>query len=378
MKKKILFVINVDWFFLSHRLPIALEALEQGYDVLIATKDTGFKEKIESYGIIFFEINFERSGRNPFKELTVIYQLWKVLWQVKPEIIHNVTIKPSLYISIVCKLFPWVKTSLINAVSGLGYNFTDDRNSVTKRILLILMRFAFSSSKITFIFQNNDDLKLYRDCGLIKSENFIIIKGSGVDEIDYKFQLPVDKVQINVLFSGRILYDKGVVEFINAAKILRTKWKHKANFILMGDIDINNPSTISENDLKMLLEKDYIIWEGFKKNMIPALVGADIVCLPSYREGLPKSLIEAMAIGRPIVTTDVPGCRECVEEGRNGYLVPHRDSVLLAKRIDSLLEDKALRIKMGEYSRTKMVNELSLKLVLGHTLKIYQTLSRTP
>lgn len=371
-EKSIFYIINVDTFFLSHRLPLALAARNQGYNIFILTRDTGERQRIEADGLHFIPIDFDRSGTNPFKDILIIFHIFRLIRKYKPVLLHNVTIKPAIYGSIAAR-YANRGTKVINAISGLGYNFIGGRDGLVQKILRRLISFAFKSG-VNFIFQNEDDCRLYKSLGLLAHNGYRIIKGSGVDGTVFTYQPPVEKKMLEVVITSRLLYDKGIVEFMNAALLLKDKWTGKAKFIIAGDIDQGNKASISGGDLKKYLVDDYLIWIGFQKHVKPLLIESDIVCLPSYREGLPKSLIEAMAIGRPIVTTDVPGCRECVNEGENGFLVPARNTEGLAAAIDKLLYDQQLRLRMGEASRKKMEMELSLQQVVGETMKFYDEL----
>lgn len=371
-EKSIFYIINVDTFFMSHRLPLALAARNRGYNIFILTRDTGERQRIEADGLHFIPIDFDRSGANPFKDILIIFHIFRLIRKYKPVLLHNVTIKPAVYGSIAAR-YANRGTKVINAISGLGYNFIGGRDGPVQKILRRLISFAFKFG-VNFIFQNKDDCRLYQSLGLLAHNGYRIIKGSGVDGTLFTYQRPVEKKMLEVVITSRLLYDKGIVEFMNAALLLKDKWTGKAKFIIAGDIDQGNKASISGGDLKKYLVDDYLIWIGFQKDVKPLLIKSDIVCLPSYREGLPKSLIEAMAIGRPIVTTDVPGCRECVNEGENGFLVPARDTEGLAAAIDKLLSDQQLRLRMGEASRKKMEMELSLQQVVVETMKFYDEL----
>jgi glycosyltransferase involved in cell wall biosynthesis len=366
---KILFIVNVDWFFLSHRLPLATEAISKGHTVFLVTKDTGKRELIESYGITFINLNFERSGNNPISEFFLIFKIRTIIAKIKPDIIHNVTIKPIIYGSIAYK-FVLRKAAVVNAISGLGYNFIGNRNSLSQKIIGYLMNFAYKA-RVNFIFQNPDDLNFYRKLNFLKQNKYCLIKGSGVDENEFQFSPKKSEATLKVVFVARMLKDKGVFEFINAAHLLRNKWYGKVKFYLLGDVDPHNPASAKKEEIEQLLTNDYIIWSGYQANVIHFLIDSDIVCLPSYREGLPKSLIEAMAIGRPIVTTDVPGCRECVEDGYNGYLVDPQNAEDLALKLELLLLDEAKRSQFGINSRKKMLAEFSLNKVLKDTFNFY-------
>jgi glycosyltransferase involved in cell wall biosynthesis len=368
--KNIVFVANVDWFFISHRLPLAIEALKRGYSVTLVTKNTGYKSEIEEQNIRFIDIDFERSGKNPIKELLIILKLRKIYHCIQPDIIHHITLKPSIYGTIAARRAK-VPSIVINAVSGLGYLFTDNRKSISTKILMLLLKRAFGDKKSNFIFQNPDDKDLYRKLGFLNENNYIIIKGAGVNENIFQYIEPKTANRVNVTLLARMLKDKGVLEFIAAAEILRPEFEDKAEFILAGGIDVDNPTHITEKELTNKCDGNYIKWLGHINNVKLIYEQSDIVCLPSYREGLPKSLIEAMAVGRPIVTTDAIGCRECVDDGINGYLVPVKNADILADKIKDLISDPELRLKMGLQSREKMVNGMSLKKIVEQTFSFY-------
>jgi glycosyltransferase involved in cell wall biosynthesis len=374
-RKKIVFVVNVDWFFISHRLPLAIHAKEKGFDVYLLTHNTGRKDEIESKGIHFIEIPFERSGRNPFHELKCIYLLIKNYKNVKPNIIHHITLKAALLGSIAAKISN--NYNVINAISGLGYNFTDSRNGIFQKILKFLIKLSFKSKRFFFILQNPDDIKMMKSLNLTDESHYCLIKGSGVNLQEYAFSDFFEKTILNVVFPARILLDKGVLEFIKAATLLETKYKGKVIFKLAGSCDKDNLAGLSESQLKKYLIPNYIEWIGFQKDMIPIYRESDIVVLPSYREGLPKSLIEACAIGRPIVTTDVPGCKECVIEGKNGFLVPAKDCESLSCAIEKLIEQPRLRIDFSLESRKLAEREFSIENVINKTFSIYDSILKS-
>jgi len=371
IQDNIFYIVNVDWFFLSHRLQLALAMKNSGYDVYILTKDSGRRKEIEENGLHFIDIDFDRSGKNPLKEFLIIREFLKHIKKHKPSIVHNVTIKPALYGSIAAKIYGKPNLKIVNAISGLGYNFIGDRQGPVQRVLKKLMNFAFNKN-VNFIFQNPDDMALYKQLGYLQNNKFKLIKGAGVDSVEFQFHDPIEKDQLQIVLTARMLKDKGVIEFTEAAKILKSEWNSKVLFRLIGDIDTSNPAGLEKSELRKLELPNYIVWEGYRKDIRAVLIDADIVCLPSYREGLPKSLIEAMAIGRPIVTTDVPGCRECVEENYNGFLVPSQNSIELARALEVLLLSSELRLEMGKNSRKKMLKELSLDKVISDTVAFYK------
>jgi glycosyltransferase involved in cell wall biosynthesis len=367
----IIYVVNVDWFFISHRLDLAKVALDKNYKVYLLAKDTGKFDFIRELGINCINIDFERSNINIFREIKIINILRKYYVKLKPNIIHHVTLKPMLYGSIASKYIN-SSTKIVNAVSGLGYSFINTHINFKTIFLKKLMKFAFNSNNIFFIFQNIDDYNYYNKLKLVKPNNFIIIKGSGVDQFKFKQKIyKSNNSNINIVMVCRMLKDKGVIEFINAALLLKEKYKDLLKFKLVGDIDSENPSSLTKEELFFLTDGEYISWEGFKADVFDIYTKSDIVCLPSYREGLPKSLIEAMSVGCPIITTEAAGTRECVINGWNGFLVPVKDSILLSEYIELLSLNKDLRIEMGKNSRIKMEKEFSLKYVIETTHKFY-------
>ena len=255
-------------------------------------------------------------------------------------------------------------------------NFTNGRNGILQKLIRTLIRIAFKSKSFSFILQNPDDVGMIKGFNLVPSSHIFLIKGSGVDLNEFVFSQAPGKTQLKVLFPARILLDKGVMEFIDAAKLLQKRFIGKVKFILAGDCDKENLAVLGEEKLRSLLVDDYIEWIGYQAQMFPIYTDSDIVVLPSYREGLPKSLIEACAVGRPIVTTDVPGCRECVKSGYNGYLVPAKDSRALADAIGLLIEDDAKRKEFGRNSRLLAEEEFSIDKVVRQTFDIYQSIIR--
>jgi glycosyltransferase involved in cell wall biosynthesis len=370
-KKTIFFVANVDWFFESHRLPLALYALKMGYDVFLLTEDTGRVNKIKQNGIHYINIPFKRSGTNIFYEIRCILLLRKYYCQYKPDIIHHISIKAALLGSLSAKLSGHKR--VINAISGFGYNFTDARNGFVQKIMKMLIYISFSGN-FYFILQNIDDYNMMKTMNLVEISHLILIKGSGVNLNIFTYSIPVKNDFIIVLFPARILRDKGVIEFIESAKLIRDKVKGRAKFILAGNFDSENLASLCENELLPLLETGYIEWIGYKNNMVDVYRLSDIVVLPSYREGFPKALMEAASVGRPIVTTDVPGCRECVVNGENGFLVPMKNVSELAKSIMVLIDDENLRLKFSVNSRIIAEREYSLDSVIKKTFDLYNNI----
>ena len=370
--KKILFVCNVDWFFLSHRLLIAREALNKGYEVAIAAEDTGKGKEIESFGFQFYHLPLSRSGANPFKELITLVNIYKLYKRIHPDIIHHITLKPIIYGSLISRLLGVGK--IVNAVSGLGYNFIKENNSLLQRLIIELMKFGFKRD-IKFIFQNRDDYQELKDQNVFSKYNsFYFIKGSGVDLNKFYATPMPDFSKIKIVLAGRMLIDKGVYEFYEAAMLLKPKYFNKLEFRLAGIADNNNRSGISIETLTSWSLNNYFKWIGHQSDISRLYRNSHIVILPSYREGIPRSLIEACASGRAIITTDAVGCKECVDEGVNGLKVKVKDSKNLALAIENLINEPEKIVMMGKESRLKAEREFDVKQVINTHLNIYNEL----
>ena len=373
MKAKILFVTNVDWFFISHRLCIAQEAKKKGWDVFVAAENTGRANEIINEGITFIDIKFSRSGINPFEELLTLYKFRKLYKEINPDIIHHITLKPVIYGSLVAKILK-IK-GVVNAISGLGYNFTEDRKSMVQKVMLSIMKYGFNRNNLVIIFQNENDQKELTELRVIHPGNSIVrIKGSGVD-LEKFYESPFPSFErIKILLPIRMLWDKGVKELRDASDILKEKYYDKVQFILSGLADEDNKAGVPASYLNDWQDGNFVKWIGYQKNMVEVYQDSHIVVLPSYREGMPKSLIEACAIGRAIVTTNAIGCRECVDEGINGYKVSVYSSQELANALEQLINNHAMIKVMGHNSRIKSEEEFNVNNVIRIHLETYNKL----
>jgi glycosyltransferase involved in cell wall biosynthesis len=365
---KIVYVVNDSSFFLSHRLPTALAALENSYEVHLISNIKGNRRVIENFDIICHDIPFSRSSFSFFNEVKVLIKMLHLYRSINPDLLCHETIKPVLYGTIVSKILP--KCFVINTITGLGYVFISTKRKFIffQKVLLKLYKFLFSSSNVHLIFENNDDADLFLKERVVNRKKFTLIKGAGVDTkkiIPSNFNEGV----VTIVLVARMLWDKGVGEFVEAAKIV--KKTVDAEFILVGGVDSENPMGIENNILHDWVEEGVVKWSGYSDNVIDILRRAHIACLPSYREGLPKSLIEAASAGLPIVTTDVPGCREVVRHNFNGLIVPARDSNSLSNALLLLIEDESMRNEMGVNSRRRAIEEFDLRIVVDSTLKLY-------
>ena len=371
--KRLLFVVNEPWFFISHRLPIARRAHELGYEVHVATPYGDGVSQIISENFLFHEVPLKRSSIGLAGEVKAILVLARIYKNVKPDIVHHVTIKPVIYGTLIARIFS--VPVVVNAISGLGFVFISKGvvARIRRSIVLRLYRFLLNHHSVHVIFQNPDDMNLFYSMGLASKDKSSLIKGSGVDVKLFVPGSELDEVP-TVLLVARMLWDKGVGEFVEAARMLR-KEEVNAQFILVGDIDIGNPKSIDKKQLHKWCSTGDIEWLGHQKNISQIMVKSHVICLPSYREGLPKTLIESAAAGKPIVTTDVPGCREVVRNEINGFLVPPKNPEALATAIRKLLLNKQLRVEMGKQGRRIAVEEFSVEQVVKETIFIYEKLS---
>lgn len=371
-REKLLYFVTEDWYFCSHRLPLALAAQDAGYDVAVVTHVNEHAEAIRRAGIRLIPFNLSRRSMNPLSELAVLARLIVIYRKEKPNLVHHVAMKPVLYGSLAAR-FSGVP-HVVNALAGLGYVFTSER--MMARLLRCAIGTAFrvilNSGRSRLILQNYDDICMFLRKRFINEGRIRLVRGSGVDTAVFSPTPEPAGIPV-VMLASRMLWDKGIKEFVEAARQLKTR-KIDARFVLVGDTDTHNPSAISKEQLTAWQSEGVIEWWGRRDNMPTVLEHANIVCLPSYHEGLPKVLLEAASCGRPIVTTDVPGCREVVRNGENGFLVPMRSTVELANAMQDLIENPALRQKMGARGREIVVRELSIEKVIKETLPIYSEL----
>jgi glycosyltransferase involved in cell wall biosynthesis len=372
---KVLFVVVEDKYFLIQRLNLALAVRDAGHKVVVASRKSELSQKIKDLGFEYIDTASAREGRNPLKELATILRLASIYRKLKPDLVHHISIKPVLYGSIAAKL-AGVKR-VVNLINGLGFVFAEDKSlkrSLFKVFISVFYKIALLGKSVKVIFQNPDDREYFVTKKLIPRNRTHVILGSGVDMDKFPYTLePEGKVQI--MFCARMIWDKGIKYLIEASKLLKEKGlDFDLNFI--GAPDESNPQSVSESQLKSWDEQGLINYKGFQNNIPEIIKSHHIITLPTfYREGVPLSLIEAASIGRPIVTTDMPGCREIVKNEKNGFVVPIKDSTALANSLERLVIDKNLREQYGRESR-RMVEDIFCKEVVNSkTLKVYDAFS---
>lgn len=355
-KKKVLVVDgHAKKSFCSHRLPWARKAQEEGYEVHVTALKTGSENRVREEGFPFHPIAKQDRGQNPLVEIEVFVRLCRLLWRLNPDVAHFITLRSILYGSLAARLIG--VPAVLNSVTGLGFLFTDE-TLVTRGLrwgVLKALRVALDHQNQRTSFHNPDNATLFVSQGIVSEQEVFVTPGSGVDPAQFPSveEKTVGEEGPIVMLATRLLWHKGIRGFVEAARKLREK-SIEARFVLVGEADPENPASVSEETVRAWSDAGLVEWWGYQDPtaMAPTLQQAHVVCLPSYyREGVPKVLIEAASTGRPIVTTDVPGCREIVEDGENGFLVPPQDAEALAERICTLLRSPSLRQEMGKKGR---------------------------
>jgi glycosyltransferase involved in cell wall biosynthesis len=364
--KAILFA-NTDWYLFNFRLSLARALRDAGYEVVFLSPPGEYGPQLAAQGFRWQAFPLSRRGMNPLRELLTILRLRRFYRTEQPDVVHHFTIKCVLYGSLAAHL-AGIK-QIINAITGLGYIFVSESGlaRLLRPFVHIFYRLALRDTEV--IFQNQDDIDLFRQRRLLGNACVHLIRGSGVDtEVFTLSSEPSDDPV--VMMVGRFLWDKGVGEFVEAARILQQSGV-AARFVLVGDTYPDNPGAVPPEQLRQWVQEGVVEWWGWHDDMLAMLPQAQVVCLPSYREGMPRSLAEAGACGRPVVTTDAPGCREIVQDGVNGFLVPVRDASALAEALRKLMVDPALRQQMGRRGRELVEAEFSVRRIVAETLQVY-------
>lgn len=369
-KPKLLYFVTEDWFFCSHFLDRAVAAQQAGFQVSVLTRVNKHGQAILDNGINLIPLEFERSKINPLREISLIKGLVSLYRRERPHIVHHVALKPILYGSLAAKIAGIL--AIVNAPVGMGYVFSSKqlKARLLKPLVLLAYRLLLNPFNSVAVFENPDDLTYFEKLGIVKYSR--LIRGAGVNTLQFGSSNEPNEVPV-ILLAARMLWDKGVGEFVEAAKILQQQ-SISARFVLVGAPDKENPESINQSQLLEWQDAGIIEWWGQHEDMPQIFAQAHIVCLPSYREGLPKVLIEAAACGRPIVATDVPGCREIVRHNENGLLVPAKDPQALAVALNRLLNNAELRESMGKRGRAMVEAEFSTEYVVEQTLQLYKEL----
>ncbi len=371
--KRLLFVVNNPAFFLSHRAALAEAALAAGYEVHAATMDGPSVPRIQAMGVAHHLIPMSRSGKHPLQELKTLWALYRLFKRLRPDLVHLVTIKPVLYGGIAARMAG--VPAMVAAISGLGYVFVVEglRARLVRAVVRGFYRLALGHGNSRVIFQNTNDRDVLSKLGVVRAGQVELIRGSGVDLAQYRAESEPPEPPVVALMVARLLRDKGVREFVEAAALLRQQGLNM-RMRVAGDIDPGNPASISAEEMQVWHDEGLVELLGERQDVAALYAAAHIAVLPSYREGLSKSLIEAAACGRAVVTTDVPGCRDAIDPGETGLLVPPRNATALAAALARLAMDPAQRRRLGQAGRALAEREFSIKDVCGRHLAIYASL----
>lgn len=368
---KILFLVTNDWYFWSHRLALARALRDAGAEVFVMTRlnEHGAALESEGFRVIPWKTMSARSV-NPFREVKAFWEVLVAYRRCRPDLAHHIALKPALYGGLATFLLGGIPS--VQTIAGLGYLFTNPPRRMLwlRSLLLMSLRIIQRLQNSKVIFQNVDDRDFFVSAGILRAADAMLIRGSGVN-LNTFLPLPEPKGIPVVTLPARMLWDKGIGEFVGAAEQLRHEGV-EARFALAGRVDSMSPGAVGEQQLLSWAHAGTVEWWGYEPDVRVVFSRSNIICLPSYREGLPKVLLEAAACERAVVTTDSPGCREAVRGGENGLLVPPRDASALANAIRSLLEDSTLRDRMGKRGREIVELEFSERLVIQQTFALYR------
>ena len=379
MHKTIAIVINTSWNIFNFRLGLLKALQEEGYKIVVIAPRDDYSQKLEDLGFEYHNIDINNKGTNPLEDAKLVYAFYKLYKKIAPDVLLQYTIKPNIYGSMAAGM---LGIPVISNISGLGTVFLND--SLSSKIARFLYKIALKVPKKVF-YQNAHDRALFIDSNLVKEEKTDLLPGSGIDTEKFK---PLDIIvkdstkPLQFLFIARLVRDKGLVEFVHAAKQISVQRsgfsvqeEQEVEFCILGAYYPGNPTAISEGEMKEWEEEGSVKYLGVSDDVKSLIAEADCIVLPSYREGLSRVLLEAASMAKPIITTNVPGCREVVDDGVNGYLCDVKDAGSLAEQMEKmiLLSENA-RIQMGEKGREKVIKEFDEKIVIEKYLEAIEEL----
>jgi glycosyltransferase involved in cell wall biosynthesis len=369
-KHRLLYLVSEDWYFWSHRLPIARAARDAGFEVHVAARMNAHAQRLADEGFHVHPVGVRRGDARVWREIPVLYELARLYARLTPAIAHHVAMKPVVYGALAAKASP--RTAVVSALAGLGYLFTSEqaRRSVTARLVRQVLPRLLNGKQRYVLVQNDDDAAVLSSLGVARAA-IRIVRGSGVD-IEHYAPSPEPELPVLAVLVARLLNDKGVSELVEAGRILRQR-NVPVRIAMVGGPDEENPGSVHPDTLRAWRAEGVVELWGARDDIASVWRQAHIAVLPSYREGLPKALLEAGASGRPIVATDVTGCRDVVVDGETGLLVPARDAQSLAAAIERLVLNPGLRQQMGAAARERVVNQFSEAQVVRETLMLYET-----
>jgi glycosyltransferase involved in cell wall biosynthesis len=362
MPLKVLIVLNTAWNLVNFRAGLIRALVAKGYEVVAVAPSDGYEARLAELGCRFVALPMDNKGTHPGRDALLLWRFWRLLRSERPDVYLGYTVKPNVYGSLAAHM---LGLPVINNIAGLGAVFISDGWLV--HVVRWLYRLALERSKKVF-FQNDDDRQLFVAAGLVRAEVTDLLPGSGIDLTRFPV-VPLGVLRgttrrFRFLLVARMLWDKGVGEYVEAALLLQSQWP-KAEFCLLGFVDVQNPSAISRGQMDTWVSQGHVTYLGVTDDVRAEIAAADCIVLPSYREGTPRTLLEAAAMGRPIITTDAVGCREVVDDGVNGYLCRVRDSGDLAEKMERLMSlSPEQRSEMGERGRAKMEVEFDEQIVI--------------
>ncbi len=364
---KIILFANTDWYIYNYRMPLVETLRGMKNEIILLSPSGSYSDRIKKSGYDWRRVKMTRSGINPLDEVRTIFHLKNIYHREKPDLVHHFTSKCVIYGSLAAKL-AGIKR-IVNSITGMGYVFTrkNPMSFLLKPFVIFCYKIALTNTNV--IFQNQQDLDYFISHHLVKVSQCALIPSSGVDTRKF-YPVPLPKGKPLVILPARMLWDKGIREFVEAATMLK-KQGVQARFALVGMPDKGNPSSISEKQLELWAASGIIENWGWQEDMVSVYQQASIICLPSYREGLAKGLIEAAACGRALVASDIPGCREVVSHGINGFLVPSKEAIPLAEAIEKIIQNRGLMAKMGRESRMIAQRDFSVEKINRETIIEY-------
>ena len=374
---KVIFFANTDWYLYNFRIDLASFLREQGAEVIMMSPHGEYGSRIENEGFRWIPLPMDRRSLNPLREIRLLRYICSIYKKEQPDVVHNFTIKSVVYGALAAQAAGI--QNRIHAVTGLGHVFISQslRARILRPLVKGLLRQALRGKRSRLILQNPDDKRLFLAHKLTVPERIYLIRGSGVDVERFA---PVQRGRVHkgrgkfrVLLAARLLWEKGIREYANAAELLSHRF-NELEFLLAGTADLGNPSAVPEQEIKRWQEAGLLTVLGHVENMQQLMTTVDLMVLPSWREGTPRGLLEAASMALPIITTDAPGCREIVENEKNGFLVPVEDAVALAKKIEYLLDHPEARLRFGKAGREKVCKEFDQEIVFRQTWEVYRSL----
>ena len=371
---KVLLFANTDWYLFNFRQSLAAALRDAGHDVLLLSPPGAYGEKLRELGYRWEPAPMVRRSLNPLREYALVQWIRRLMEREQVDLVHGFTIKPAVYGSIAARLAG--VPARVNAVAGMGYVFTSSTPlaMVLRPVIRRLFKAALGGDGARLILQNPDDIAMFSRARLVDPGKVRLIPGSGVDCRRFE---PVSSRsgshRFRVVLPARLLWDKGVAEYVEASRILRARGT-PVEFLLAGEPDPGNPAAVPDTVVRGWVNDGLLQWLGHVNDMPALFHTVQAVVLPSYREGLPKGLIEAAACALPLVTTDVPGCREVVTHEQDGLLVPVKDAQALANAIARLQADPALCERLGTAARVKVLSLFDERTVIERTLGVYREL----